>query len=284
MTATDRSTRYIVVTDLDGTLLDHYDYRWHAAQPALDLLRAHDIPVVINTSKTANEVHTLQKKIGLDAAFIVENGSAIFIPHLEKSTPLPELDLCGNHWVKLLGQRKTGIVNKLHTLRAQYKWKFEGFSDWNVEQIVAATGLTPDAAKEASQREFSEPLIWQDSETNLSAFQQAISELGLAMLRGGRFIHILGNTDKGKATRWLRDFYSRYSQANYKVLALGDGPNDIDMLMASDLAVMIKSPAHAFPSIHRKDALIFTEAYGPQGWNEAIHRLKSELTIFTHQT
>jgi len=83
MNAAKVQTPYIVVTDLDGTLLDHYDYSWDKAQAALDFLQDRGIPVVINTSKTAKEVLTLQKRIGLDAAFIVENGSGIFIPDLE---------------------------------------------------------------------------------------------------------------------------------------------------------------------------------------------------------
>lgn len=277
-TPTDKQTRFLVVTDLDGTLLDHHDYTWNPAQPALDFLRQLRIPVVINTSKTAREVLSLQKQIGIEAAFIVENGSAIFIPDLEKLEPLPELDLCERHWIKVLGQAKTAITKKLAALREANGWNFEGFSDWNTAQIVAATGLSEEAANEAAQRQYSEPLLWRDSQENFQAFASELNNLGLKILKGGRFIHVLGNTDKGAAALWLKQFYSRHHHIDYKLIALGDGPNDIDMLNASDIAVLVKSPAHDFPEVARQDAVIRTQACGPSGWNEAFQMLSSQLS------
>ena len=48
--------RLIVFTDLDGTLLDHDDYSFEAARPALAKLETLNIPVILTTSKTATEV------------------------------------------------------------------------------------------------------------------------------------------------------------------------------------------------------------------------------------
>jgi|GEM_PF-4270088 len=71
---------FLVSTDLDGTLLDHYSYDWQAAAPSLARLAKLGIPVVINTSKTFEEVVSLQSSMLLTAPFIVENGSALFLP------------------------------------------------------------------------------------------------------------------------------------------------------------------------------------------------------------
>ena len=71
---------FMVVTDLDGTLLDHHSYSYEAAIPALDKLTDFKIPVIFNTSKTAKEVIPLQQKLSISAPFIVENGSALYIP------------------------------------------------------------------------------------------------------------------------------------------------------------------------------------------------------------
>ncbi len=51
----------MIVTDLDGSLLDHHSYRWDAAVDWLDQLQQHQIPLVICTSKTAAEILPLQK-------------------------------------------------------------------------------------------------------------------------------------------------------------------------------------------------------------------------------
>ena len=43
--------RWLVFTDLDGTLLDE-DYGWAAARPAVEALQAASIPIILNSSKT----------------------------------------------------------------------------------------------------------------------------------------------------------------------------------------------------------------------------------------
>ena len=69
----------LVITDLDGTLLDHHSYDWRPAQPALAALAAAGIPVVFNTSKTYAESQALQAQMGVSAPLIVENGSCVHL-------------------------------------------------------------------------------------------------------------------------------------------------------------------------------------------------------------
>ena len=54
--------RLIIFSDLDGTLLDHNNYDWSAAKPAMERLSASDIPVVLNSSKTISEIRALDRK------------------------------------------------------------------------------------------------------------------------------------------------------------------------------------------------------------------------------
>ena len=68
----------LVFTDLDGTLLDHDDYSFSAAVPALALLRELHILVIANTSKTLAELEGLKKAMGNLHPCIVENGSALY--------------------------------------------------------------------------------------------------------------------------------------------------------------------------------------------------------------
>ena len=70
------SSGWWVVTDLDGTLLDHA-YDWSAAAAVLKRLQQQGIPVIPCTSKTAEEVCEFRRQAGLRDPYIVENGGAV---------------------------------------------------------------------------------------------------------------------------------------------------------------------------------------------------------------
>lgn len=86
---TNGPTQWLVFTDLDGTLLNHHNYSVEAALPCIQKLHQLDIPVIFNTSKTFHESVELQKLLQINAPFIVENGSSIYIPH----SVSPELEV-----------------------------------------------------------------------------------------------------------------------------------------------------------------------------------------------
>ena len=73
-------TPRMLVTDLDGTLLDHDSYDYAAARPCIEHLDELGWPLVLSSSKTASEMKALREALGNSAPFVVENGSAIFIP------------------------------------------------------------------------------------------------------------------------------------------------------------------------------------------------------------
>ena len=65
---------------MDGTLLNHDDYRWQAAAPCIAKLGELSVPIILNTSKTYAEVRAWVIALNISQPFIVENGSAIFCP------------------------------------------------------------------------------------------------------------------------------------------------------------------------------------------------------------
>ena len=69
MTNTISTPQWWVVTDLDGTLMDHH-YDWSPAEPAIRRLQKAGIPVIPCTSKTAEEVIRFRHELDLHDPFI----------------------------------------------------------------------------------------------------------------------------------------------------------------------------------------------------------------------
>lgn len=244
-------TKLIVFTDLDGTLLDHHTYSYAAAKPLLGKLRGLGVPVIANTSKTRAEWQDLAAELDNGDAFVVENGSAIYLP-----------DEC-----VVFGERRERILEILSELRPEFQ--FEGYADWDIDGIMQRTGLDRESATRSADREFSEPLIWMDDEEKKAAFCAHLKDKGLNTLQGGRFLHVLGQTDKGKAVEFLRDRLP----AGAAIIALGDGPNDIAMLQAADIGIVIKTPTGRKLDFNSDHQVIHSTLEGPEGWVETLSPL-----------
>jgi len=270
-----QSTKYLIATDLDGTLLDHHSYSHASAEPALTLCQKLNIPVIFNTSKTVDETVRLRGDLNNQHPYIVENGSAVIIPE-HYFTPMPQECSAHGDTVRCFGHTRTDILAILESVNKDNRFRYTGFSDWNTEEIAEKTGLSIQSAEEANQRDYSEPLLWQDSEQRLAEFNTLIQQQGLKILQGGRFLHVLGETDKGKALNWLKALYEQDSKQSVTLIVLGDSDNDVEMLEAADIAILVRSPVRAAPRLSGNNRVIHTQAYGPEGWNEAILKLIQE--------
>ncbi|MFP4037925.1 MAG: HAD-IIB family hydrolase, partial [Desulfobacteraceae bacterium] len=266
-----RNRDILIFSDLDGTLLDHHTYRWDEARPALDRCRDSGIPVIMVSSKTRAEMESLSKLTGLYWPFISENGGGVFFPAGCPYPPPSQAMREGGLWVWPLGTPRDSLVRSLQAINSKYGWALRGFSDMPLEEISRITGLDPGAAERAARREFDEPFVASE-ELDIKALEQAASELGLRVTRGGRFFHLFGGTDKGEAVERLIDWFKEL-RGKVLTIGLGDGPNDIPMLLRVDIAVLIRSCRPAEEVAAKVPGIRITAAAGPAGWNEAVLEL-----------
>ena len=245
----------LIFTDLDGTLLEHDTYSVEPARPALAELNRRGIALILNSSKTAAEIASLQTNLGLAGPFICENGAALFE---SPGAPPESFGVPLEQW-----------LGAVHSARQAQQFKFSGFSDWSPSEIAKLTGLLPEQASQAKQRQYSEPILWQDSLAAKAEFVVTLKDLGLQLLEGGRFMSIQSQFDKSDAMHWLTQKLG--SAANpMTTVALGDSPNDAAMLNKADIAVIIKSAKSEQILCPNAGTLIKTRKTGPSGWNEAI--------------
>ncbi len=142
-------------------------------------------------------------------------------------------------------------------------------------QVAAITGLSPEAAALARQRHFSEPGLWQGTAEDRAAFLDALSELGIAARSGGRFLTLsFGATKAGR----MAEIAARYGAET--VIALGDAPNDREMLEAATCGVVIRNDhGPGLPELDGEAAgrIRRSALPGPEGWNAAILDLTAGL-------
>ncbi|MEM6773415.1 MAG: HAD-IIB family hydrolase [Pseudomonadota bacterium] len=269
---------YLVATDLDGTLLDHDDYSYEAALPALQLLEELRIPVIFVSSKTRSEILALREELGNEHPFIVENGAAVYIPDgYFTSPPEGSIGADGFQFREFVPRRERWTM-LLGALRERFPDSFQDFATAGVDEIAAMTGLSTAQAVRANEREYSEPVQWRGSASDLDAFLAALHEGGARTLRGGRFISVAGGTDKGEAWRWLREQYLVAAQGREAFdLALGDGQNDVPLLEVTHRAALIPAPGRPLPQLERSEGILRPSGYGPDAWAVAAGDWLKEL-------
>lgn len=249
---------WLIFTDLDGTLLDHDTYDYSPALPALKRLRELGIPVIPVSSKTLSELKQIRRTLKFSGPAVAENGAVIAYPGESPQVAPPGYYL---------------LRDFLVDNRANPDFDTLGFGDMSLEEVMAATGLPRDDAKRAIKRLASEPFLWRGEPADLALFRKKVDEAGLRLLEGGRFIHLLGDTDKGKAVRLVVKHLRSHGWSITRTIALGDSANDRDMLLAVDNPVIIQKPDGSHLTLAERPDAILTELPGPAGWNQAVLQL-----------
>jgi mannosyl-3-phosphoglycerate phosphatase len=267
----------LVATDLDGCLLDEQTYSYEPARPALDALARRRVPLVLCSSKTRAEMQPLARELG-SGPFVVENGGAIVAPPGHLPRLAGRRDPEGYREV-VLGTGRDALVRALVELADEAGARVRGFSSLSVAELAGLTGLPSADAERAMRREYDEPfLLHAGSEERLA---RAATRRGLRTTRGGRFHHLLGPVDKGRALQRLIALYASEG-LRFTVVALGDSPNDLSMLQAADRAILIPRPDGAVDETLRR-ALPRAESApepGPGGWNKAVLAVVEAITEF----
>ena len=259
----------VVFTDLDGTLLDRETYSFQHAAPALHRLQERHIPVVLVTSKTLREVELWRKQLGNFSPFVVENGGAAFIPEGYFGWPVPDAVPRDGYDVLEWGRPHAELVHALEAAAASQQYRVNGFSRMSTNEVCRATGLSPAQAAQAQRREYDEPFLAVEAHGRprlLGAIQRA----GFRWTHGGRLYHICGNHDKGTAVRAILELFGRRHGA-VRSIGLGDSLNDLPLLAAVDVPVLIRSRRSPVP--FGLPGAKRTRSAGPKGWNEAVAEL-----------
>ena len=257
--------KYLVFTDLDGTFLNHEDYDYTVALPAVAAVQQRDSPIVFASCKTQGDVLELSDALGFAYPMIYETGCGVCWPggyfsHLENE----HHGFCANY---------DRVIDILNQLRRQHGFQFNGFHDMSAQQVAQATGLSESDAENARLRQFGEPLQWQGSDEQLEQFHAELQAVDLHLVSGGRFMHVMSPVDKSHAIQWLtRQYRIMQPDVEWITIGLGDSPNDAQLLASVDQPYLVRN-LHLHTEQHellKIDGILPTKESGAAGWNEAI--------------
>jgi len=276
--------KLVIFTDLDGTLLDRNTYSFEPALPALRLIRQKDIPLILTSSKTRAEIEFCQAQLQINDPLISENGGAAFIPKGYFSFPFPYNSDSGEYSILEFGTYYPKIVEVLNSIKKETEIPIKGFSDLTEGELVSLCGLSIKEAKFSKKREYDEPFLIEGGEGEVEIVKKKIKEKGMNYAWGGRFHHILGKNDKGKAVKMMKKLFEN-EYFSITTLGVGDSLNDFPMLLAVDHPIFLKEKEGLLPDIPSAiQNLVIFEGTGPEAWNRAIQNFVTEFALLTTKT
>ncbi len=263
----------LVITDLDGTLLDKDTYDFSEALEAISFLKERKIPIILCSSKTRAEIEHYQKKLGITAyPFISENGGAIYLPRESFNFSLPSSCIDGPYYKVEIGVPYCKIKSFYRYIKRYLKVRMKSFSEMTISEIIRYSGLSFEEAIMAVKREYSEPIKFLDNKSKLHTFIKLTKLFKYNVTKGGRFYTLMGSNSKGKAIEILKNIYRTYYQCNNIItIGLGDSINDISMFNHVEIPILVAGTTKE--PIFNLMNLYISDSPGPKGWNESIFRI-----------
>jgi mannosyl-3-phosphoglycerate phosphatase len=279
------STLIVVLTDPDGTLLDHRAHPCVPSYKAFRVLADHNIPLVLCSSRTRAELEIIQQEFRFRHPFISENGGAVYLPRGYFSPSSDSADVSGYDVIPFGGSHQHVVDTLRRTAEAQ-GIEVRGFNGMSVQEVANECGLTLAEARLAQLREFGEPFRILSSDPAVhSRLINALRRAGLRCVNGGGFHHVSSGADVRRSVQALR---SLYRQRFGRVLTVGvsAGLTDPSLLGVVDIPIVVPDSEVDLARVLRKvPTARVTNATGSAGWDEAILlAVEPELTKTSRQS
>ena len=255
------TSKIIIFTDLDGTLLDRDTFKFDKIQGYLKDLISKDICIIPNSSKTHQEIKIFNKELDENLSYVVENGAAIYNLNLINSS-LPEKISLSRENDEILKVFENKISNKFRS-----KCKF--IKNLGMNKQMTVLGLPKEKIKASLNREYSIPLLFEGSKFDKIELFKSVNDVGLSLMEGGRVINLCDKVSKAQAMKNVIKVFKKVIKEKLLTIGVGDNYNDLDMLKNSDIPCLVFNDKFTLERININNCLV-SKKPAPEGWEEVV--------------
>jgi len=261
----------LVVSDMDGTLLNSEGNISDVNQKAIQQVRDSGVPFVLCTGRIFSAAYPYAVHLGLKAPVIGCNGAIIKSPETGE--------------ILYLNEMKTEIVHKVVDIFRKYDYYFHFYDEDTVyaekhgplfdyiesmSKKLGGTGiqtkLLPDVKEVIgkSVKVLKMGFNLTDEDISLKIIEEVKQLTGLTVVQSAPSLMDIMNDDvsKGHAIKALADIYKINTD---EILAMGDNDNDIEMLQTAGIGVAmdnandgVKAAADDIAVHHEEDGVAWT--------------------------
>ena len=270
--------RYLIFTDLDGTLLNHDNYSYGNNKKMISTIINNKNEIIFNTSKTFSECKKLLKELKLsNMPFSTENGAVLYFPKI-RFNKIKNSSSFERYWKLRIAKLSSKSWHQF-LKKKQNNYNFLIAQDLPPKILKKYTNLNN--TNMMLDREASQIILWEDNLTKLKLFKNDLkSEKDGVLIKGSRFMQISSICNKRIAKKLISHAYDIQFRDKYSIntIALGDSKNDIDMLNSCKYSCLIKNYSGAYPKLRSNKKDVFRSSkLAPDGWSEVLYKLNKTL-------
>ena len=255
------TSKVIIFTDLDGTLLDRDTFKFDTILSYIKDLILKDVCIIPNSSKTRQEIENFNQELDENLSFVVENGAAIHNLNLINSSFPEKISLSReiNEIIKIFEKK---ISNK-------FKSKCTFIKNLSVDKQMKVLGLPKEKIKSALNREYSMPLVYEGSKSDKMELFKSVNDIGLSLQEGGRVINLCDKVSKYQAMKNVVKVFKKITKEKLVTIGVGDNFNDLEMLKNSDIPCLVFNDKFTLEKININNCLV-SKKPAPEGWVEVV--------------
>lgn len=262
----------VVFSSLEAGLLEGLVCASRSVVEARALFQREGIPLVLCSTHTRAQVERTQQELGIKHPFVVENGTAAFIPagYFPNEVAIAR-DVAGYKAIEF-AMAYAQVVDVLDRVARRLRLDIMGFSQMSVQDVAIDCNLSLLEARLAKLREYSEPFrLLNPDDRARRRLAKALNAVNLVCTNHGRYEHASTPVDQGLGVTLLVRLYQQTFGSVFTI-GLGASLNDVPLLNRMDMPLVVDGgdPDLTKTLLTQVPRAQLTSTVGVRGWADAV--------------